>query len=211
MDIMIERAISLRQVQCFFTLFVSIIKWCVLVANSVISSTSRAMWTSKATIKRWWMDSSLPFSWNIMCKIYFTCLHVHISELCIITKIPHAFQQRLSAEKTPTLCDALSSFSVLLLQWHLLQNEIPEMKEIIQPVSTSWKIISIGLCTFPLISLPWVSHYVFVIIQSWTSPAVLNPKMKLCWYERNDPVQLEWVKGLFMQEVILMLFALLPC
>ncbi len=35
--------------------------------------------------------------------------------------------------------------------------------------------------------------------------------MKLRWYERNDPVQLEWVKGLFMQEVILMLFALLPC
>ncbi|PBK95010.1 hypothetical protein ARMGADRAFT_896835, partial [Armillaria gallica] len=41
--------------------------------------------------------------------------------------VPHAFQQKLSAEKTPTLCNALPAFSALLAWWHLLQEQMPEM------------------------------------------------------------------------------------
>ncbi len=50
----------------------------------------------------------------------------------MIIKVPHAFQQKLSAEKMPTLCDALPSFSALIMRWHLLQEQMPEMKDVIE-------------------------------------------------------------------------------
>ena len=56
--------------------------------------------------------------------------HINLSDTTI--KVPHAFQQRLSAEKTLTLCDALPSFSAFILQWRSLQEKMPEMKDVIQ-------------------------------------------------------------------------------
>ncbi|KAK0474640.1 hypothetical protein IW261DRAFT_1341484, partial [Armillaria novae-zelandiae] len=49
-----------------------------------------------------------------------------------ILKVPHAFQHRLSAEKTLTLCDALPAFSAFLLHWCSLQQTMPEMEEVIE-------------------------------------------------------------------------------
>ncbi|PBK86818.1 hypothetical protein ARMGADRAFT_940038, partial [Armillaria gallica] len=41
--------------------------------------------------------------WTVLCLFHET--------LCV----PHVFQQKLSAEKTPTLCDALPLFSTLIM------------------------------------------------------------------------------------------------
>lgn len=35
----------------------------------------------------------------------------------MLWQIPHAFQQKLSAEKTPTLAYAIPSFEAMILQW----------------------------------------------------------------------------------------------
>ena len=51
----------------------------------------------------------------------------------LIWKIPHAFQQRLSAEKTPTLCYALPSFEGLKSKWEEYQEDHPETAHIVQP------------------------------------------------------------------------------
>ena len=47
--------------------------------------------------------------------------------------MPHAFQQRLSFEKTPTLSYTLPSFHAVIRRWKQLQRERPETVSIIQP------------------------------------------------------------------------------
>jgi hypothetical protein len=42
------------------------------------------------------------------------------------------FQQRLSSEKTPTLCDTIPSFKVMVQKWIEKQEEDPETHAIIQ-------------------------------------------------------------------------------
>lgn len=48
-------------------------------------------------------------------------------------QIPHAFQEILSGEKTPTLCYTIPSFSSFILCWETLVEENPEWVRIIQP------------------------------------------------------------------------------
>jgi len=45
--------------------------------------------------------------------------------------VPHAFQQKLSAEKTPTLGDALPSYLAMEMRWEALKTELPIYAEII--------------------------------------------------------------------------------
>ncbi|KAJ7253087.1 hypothetical protein B0H12DRAFT_1017709, partial [Mycena haematopus] len=49
-----------------------------------------------------------------------------------ILAVPHAFQQLLSAEKTPTLGDALPSFEAMISRWEKQQNQYPETAHIVQ-------------------------------------------------------------------------------
>ena len=51
----------------------------------------------------------------------------------LIWKIPHAFQQWLSAEKTHTLCNVLPSFEGLKSKWEEYQEDHPETAHIVQP------------------------------------------------------------------------------
>ncbi|KAF9490016.1 hypothetical protein BDN71DRAFT_1369145, partial [Pleurotus eryngii] len=41
---------------------------------------------------------------------------------CVL-QVPHTFQQHLSGEKTPTLCDAIPAFKAMMRVWKSLQNE----------------------------------------------------------------------------------------
>jgi soluble cytochrome b562 len=47
-------------------------------------------------------------------------------------EVPHAFQQQLSYETTPTLCDAIPSYKAMTQVWKDQQEEEPEMADIIQ-------------------------------------------------------------------------------
>jgi hypothetical protein len=50
----------------------------------------------------------------------------------LLSQVPHAFQQRLSHEKTPTLCEAIPSFECLTEIWMEMQDDAPHLNEIIQ-------------------------------------------------------------------------------
>ncbi|KAJ7794550.1 hypothetical protein B0H13DRAFT_1675360, partial [Mycena leptocephala] len=49
-----------------------------------------------------------------------------------ILAVPHAFQQKLSAEKTPTLGDALPAFEAMIKAWEIQQVNHPETADIVQ-------------------------------------------------------------------------------
>ncbi|KAK7014542.1 ribonuclease H-like domain-containing protein, partial [Favolaschia claudopus] len=49
-----------------------------------------------------------------------------------ILAVPHAFQQKLSAEKTPTLGNALPAFEAMISQWEKQKTQYPEAANIIQ-------------------------------------------------------------------------------
>jgi hypothetical protein len=46
-------------------------------------------------------------------------------------QVPHAFQQRLSAEATPTLCEALPAFESMKRVWDVQKGEMPDAAPII--------------------------------------------------------------------------------
>ena len=48
-------------------------------------------------------------------------------------QVPHAFQQHLSYEETPTLCDAIPSFEALKSKWQEHQTQHAETAHIVQP------------------------------------------------------------------------------
>lgn len=50
----------------------------------------------------------------------------------IILKVPHAFQQHLSHEKTPTLCNAIPAFEAMTTVWEQHQHDHPETAHIVQ-------------------------------------------------------------------------------
>ncbi|KAF9066032.1 hypothetical protein BDP27DRAFT_1228137, partial [Rhodocollybia butyracea] len=55
-----------------------------------------------------------------------------LKQLSRVLEIPHSFQQLLSKEKTPTLCDFLPSFARMIELWEELQRQLPEMRQSIQ-------------------------------------------------------------------------------
>ncbi len=49
----------------------------------------------------------------------------------VFPQVPHAFQQILSAEKTPCISDTLPAFEAMRSTWEALQEELPHLSEII--------------------------------------------------------------------------------
>ena len=53
--------------------------------------------------------------------------------LTLNCQVPHAFQEILSAENTPTLCYSIPAFESFINIWTKLVEERPEWSDIIQP------------------------------------------------------------------------------
>jgi len=51
--------------------------------------------------------------------------------LTTLYKVPHPFQQQLSFEKTPTLCDAIPSFEAMASTWEERKVDYPDAADII--------------------------------------------------------------------------------
>ena len=81
------------------------------------------------------MDWSAVDAFQKILKVSTFCLNAY-GECHLITslllQVPHVFQQRLSHEKTPTLCDAIPSFECLMEIWMEMQEDAPHLNEIIQ-------------------------------------------------------------------------------
>lgn len=56
--------------------------------------------------------------------------------MCIMSycycQVPHAFQQQLSHEKTPTLCDTIPAFEAMSAVWVERQESLPIAADVIE-------------------------------------------------------------------------------
>ncbi|KAF7372180.1 HAT family dimerization domain-containing protein [Mycena venus] len=98
-----------------------------------------------------------------------------------ILDVPHAFQQKLSAEKTPMLCHALPAFEAMIKKWEQMQLENPETADIIQQ-----GLDKLGSYQERLERVP-----------AYTLAMIVNPRIKLRWLSQYWPEKLEWAKQLF--------------
>ena len=82
------------------------------------------------------LESSDWDALQVFKEILEVCLSSTCLELQIIIfnlfKIPHAFQQWLSYEKTPTLCHAIPAFEAMLNIWQRYQQSQPETADIVE-------------------------------------------------------------------------------
>ena len=75
----------------------------------------------------------------ILLEIYQVILWVFFSCCCYVRlceenhQVPHAFQEILSAENTPTICSSIPAFESFIDVWCRLLEERPEWWEMIQP------------------------------------------------------------------------------
>ncbi|KAK7021712.1 hypothetical protein R3P38DRAFT_2367908, partial [Favolaschia claudopus] len=97
-----------------------------------------------------------------------------------ILDVPHAFQQKLSAEKTPTLCNALPAFEAMIKKWEQMQDDFPEAASIIQK------------------GIDKLNEYQDRIedVPAYTLAMIVNPRIKLRWLSLHRPEKVEWAKQL---------------
>ncbi|THU76962.1 hypothetical protein K435DRAFT_703533 [Dendrothele bispora CBS 962.96] len=102
-----------------------------------------------------------------------------------ILMIPHAFQERLSAEKTPTLSFAIPAYEAMITKWTNLKAELPQAAP----------VIDAGIAKL-------VKYRDRVdVSDAYTLAMVLNPSIKLVWFKRFKPRHIEQVKDLLIREV----------
>ena len=58
--------------------------------------------------------------------------HKVLEDICQVMEIPHAAQEVLSAERTPTLASALPIYELMILKWKALAQNIPQLSHAIQ-------------------------------------------------------------------------------
>ncbi|KAJ6626455.1 hypothetical protein B0H10DRAFT_2302211, partial [Mycena sp. CBHHK59/15] len=119
---------------------------------------------------------------------------------CILA-VPHAFQQRLSAAKTPTLGDTLPAFKVMISQWEKQQAQHLETMHIVQQGIDKLESYRewVEDVTAYILSMREFNHLVAAPLL--TQFPVINPGIKLSWFERFQPDRVESVKDLFLCEV----------
>ncbi|KAJ7764720.1 hypothetical protein B0H16DRAFT_1883353 [Mycena metata] len=98
-----------------------------------------------------------------------------------ILEVPHAFQQKLSAEKTPTLGNALPAFEAMIKKWEQMQVDYPELADIIQK-----GLDKLGTYQERVERVP---AYVLAML--------INPAIKLRWISTYRSDKIEWAKQLF--------------
>ncbi|KAK6971523.1 HAT family dimerization domain-containing protein, partial [Favolaschia claudopus] len=102
-----------------------------------------------------------------------------------ILEVPHAFQQRLSAEKTPTLSYALPAFEAMASRWERMQEDRPEVSNIIQQ-----GLDKLGSYQDRLERVP-----------ACTLAMTVDPQIKLRWFAKFRPEKIDWAKDLFKREL----------
>ncbi|KAJ7072448.1 ribonuclease H-like domain-containing protein [Mycena amicta] len=99
--------------------------------------------------------------------------HQVLLDMQTILSVPHAGQELLSAERTPTFSIALPAYELILDSWLKLQNEIPELKH----------YIGVGIAK--------IQEYIKLGRKSriYALAMIINPSMKLDWIEKHWPAR----------------------
>ncbi|KAG1741415.1 ribonuclease H-like domain-containing protein [Suillus paluster] len=110
-----------------------------------------------------------------------------------ILVVPHAFQQRLSAEKTPTLSYAIPSFKAMSSAWEKQAEDCADLSSIIEP----------GLNKLAVYTARTDSVPAYILAMA------INPAIKLDWFSHHAPEKVQLMKDLFINEVCLIVDLLL--
>ncbi|KAF7327405.1 HAT family dimerization domain-containing protein [Mycena kentingensis (nom. inval.)] len=101
-----------------------------------------------------------------------------------VLSIPHAFQQRLSAEKTPTLSYAIPYFEAMTRAWEKMQVAHPELRNVIQR-----GLDKLGTYENHILPIP-----------AYTLAHLLNPAMKNYWVMKHRPEKAAAARELLISE-----------
>ncbi|KAI5896313.1 uncharacterized protein SCHCODRAFT_01093448 [Schizophyllum commune H4-8] len=122
-------------------------------------------------------------------------------ELEQLQKVPHAFQQILSGEKTPTLCNAIPSFERMARRWEQLKTELPGMSSVIdrgldklEEYRDKTDVVPayvMAMCKVPFLRSNL--HLTYLV--------VVHPNIKLKFFEEFDTDNLSYAKDLILKEV----------
>lgn len=134
------------------------------------------------------------------------CDHL-ISFWLTFLQIPHAFQQKLSAEKTPTLGNALPCFEAMARSWEALKSKQSKYASIISEgldkletyrlYTEEVPAYTLAMSTCSLYShSPAMLIYLFICLFQ-----VINPALKLDWYEEHYPKKMARAKAIFINAV----------
>ncbi|KAJ6553868.1 ribonuclease H-like domain-containing protein [Mycena sp. CBHHK59/15] len=102
-----------------------------------------------------------------------------------ILAVPHAFQQKLSAEKTPTLGHALPAFEAMISAWQKQQRAFPETADIVQKGIDKLESYRDRVQDIPV--------YILSML--------MNPAIKLRWFEKHWPERVQEIRDLFLHEL----------
>ncbi|KAH7904017.1 hypothetical protein BJ138DRAFT_1019726, partial [Hygrophoropsis aurantiaca] len=137
--------------------------------------------------------------WNaleIFKKILAATYQLTENNLILLLQVPHAFQQKLSAEKTPTLCHAIPAFEAMKRVWTAQKDANYNTTDIIKSSLNKLSFYKHRTTIVPAYTLA-MSTSSFLL----NSRIVINPTMKLMWFSRFAPHQVQWAKDLFLHEV----------
>ncbi|KAJ8089322.1 hypothetical protein PM082_014570 [Marasmius tenuissimus] len=90
-----------------------------------------------------------------------------IDDIIEVLMVGHAFQQRLSYSKTPTLCDYLPGFTEVIARWEELKIDLPRLD--------NTGVIDAGIKKLRKYQEKAASVPVYILAM------IINPKMKLQW------------------------------
>ncbi|KAL4262028.1 Zinc finger BED domain-containing [Pleurotus pulmonarius] len=121
-------------------------------------------------LKKYWLT---PSEWD--------SLEVYKS----ILAVPHAFQQKLSSEKTPTLSHAIPSFEAMRMKWMQQQTKYPHLRNIIQA---------------GLDKLDNYQHRM-ELSPAYILAMAVNPDVKLRWIAKNEPAKYDSAYALLLAEL----------
>lgn len=128
----------------------------------------------------------------------------HITIMCSPRQVPHAFQQKLSAEKTPTLGNALPAFEAMISKWEAMQIAKPEVAEIIEQGLDKLGSYQERVEQVPAYVLAMRKVSTPMLRRSDVATGqVINPAIKLRWFSKYRPAKVEWAKRVFKDAVSL--------
>ncbi|KAE9387214.1 hypothetical protein BT96DRAFT_837968 [Gymnopus androsaceus JB14] len=110
-----------------------------------------------------------------------------------ILQIPHAFQQKLSTEKTPTLCYALPFFQSVITNWEKMKVEHPELRCIINPAIAKPTTYQYRIGDIPAYALAMGVYllYFSIVLSKSLYLLAIHPLLKFNWIRKNMPDQLD--------------------
>ncbi|KAJ6556030.1 ribonuclease H-like domain-containing protein, partial [Mycena capillaripes] len=108
---------------------------------------------------------------------------------------------RLSAEKTPTLGDALPAFEAMIKAWQAQQVKYHETAHIVQKGIDKLELYREHVEHVPAYILSMRELHHFIAASLLIISRVINPAIKLRWFEQHQPERVQDVKNLFLREV----------